>query len=116
MKRWGDGLEAPAAGSRNFVPHGFEVTLEVSEAIGRFGHSASHVASIMAAGRAKAQTAQTPFASAHSAAIYAYTEETPLYGTLMAGNRFIQDAFKTSPEFKSAVQKVLTTVGKRRDE
>ena len=27
VKRWGDGLEAPAAGSRNFVPHGFQVTL-----------------------------------------------------------------------------------------
>ena len=41
VKRWGDGLEAPAAGLRNFVPQGFEVTLDVSDAIARFGHSAS---------------------------------------------------------------------------
>ena len=82
VKRWGDGLDAPAAGSRHFVPQGFEVTLEVSEAIARFGHSASHVAQIMDAGRAKASTSPTPLAAAHAAALYAYTEETPLYGTL----------------------------------
>jgi hypothetical protein len=82
VKRWGDGLEAPAAGSRNFVPQGFEVTLDVPEAIARFGHSASHVKQIMDAGRAKASTSPTPLAPAHAAALYAYTEETPLYGTL----------------------------------
>jgi hypothetical protein len=82
VKRWGDGLEAPAAGSRNFVPQGFEVTLDVPEAIARFGHSASHVTQIMDAGRAKASTSPTPLAPAHAAALYAYTEETPLYGTL----------------------------------
>eukprot|EP00802_Teleaulax_amphioxeia_P014815 Tamp_14893.p1 GENE.Tamp_14893~~Tamp_14893.p1 ORF type:complete len:434 (+),score=102.83 Tamp_14893:202-1503(+) len=82
VKRWGEGLEAPAAGSRNFLPQGFEVTLDVSEAIARFGHSASHVAQIMEAGRVKASTSPTPLASAHAAALYAYTEETLLYGTL----------------------------------
>ena len=82
VKRWGDGLEAPAAGARNFVPQGFEVTLEVPEAIARFGHSASDVKRIMDAGRAKASTSPTPLAPAHAAALYAYTEETPLYGTL----------------------------------
>jgi hypothetical protein len=82
VKRWGDGLEAPAAGSRNFVPQGFEVTLDVPEAIACFGHSASHVTQIMDAGRAKASTSPTPLAPAHAAALYAYTEETPLYGTL----------------------------------
>jgi len=82
VKRWGDGLEAPAAGSRNFVPQGFEVTLDVSDAITRFGHSASHVAQIMDAGRAKASTSPAPLASTHAAALYAYTEESPLYGTL----------------------------------
>jgi len=64
------------------VPQGFEVTLDVPEAIARFGHSASHVAQIMDAGRAKASTSPTPLAAAHAAALYAYTEETPLYGTL----------------------------------
>ena len=82
VKRWGDGLEAPAAGWRDIVPQGFVVTLDVSEAIGRFGHSASQIANIMSAGRAKASTSPTPLASAHAAALYAFTEETQLYGTL----------------------------------
>jgi hypothetical protein len=73
-KRWGDGLEAPAAGSRNFYPQGFEVTLEVPEAIACFGHSPSHVAQIMDSGNAKAST---PLAPKHAAALYAYTEEVP---------------------------------------
>ena len=64
------------------MPQGFAVTLDVSDAIARFGHSASHVAQIMDAGRAKASTSPAPLASAHAAALYAYTEESPLYGTL----------------------------------
>ena len=64
------------------MPQGFEVTLEVPEAIARFGLSASDVKRIMDAGRAKASTSSTPLAAAHAAALYAYTEETPLYGTL----------------------------------
>ena len=58
------------------------MTLDVAEAIARFGHSPSHVAQIMASGRAKASTSPTPLASAQAAALFAYTEETPLYGTL----------------------------------
>lgn len=38
---------------------------------------------------------------------------SPLYGTLMGANRFIQDQFKANPAFKEATQKVLTTLGKR---
>ena len=56
--------------------------LEVPEAIARFGHSDSHIAQIMEAGRVKASTWPTPLAPAHAAALYAYTEESPLYGTL----------------------------------
>jgi len=82
VKRWADGLDAPAAGSRNFVPQGFEVTLDVPEAIARFGHSKTHVKEIMDAGRAKAFTSPTPLAPKHAAALFAYTEESPLYGTL----------------------------------
>jgi len=36
LKRWGDGLDAPGAGTRHFVPQGHEVTLEVDETISRF--------------------------------------------------------------------------------
>ena len=82
VKRWGDGLEAPAAGSRHFVPQGFELKLDVPEAIECFGHSKSHVGKIMDAGRAKASKSPTPLAPKHAAALFAYTEETPLYGTL----------------------------------
>lgn len=38
---------------------------------------------------------------------------SPLYGTLMAANRAIQDGFKANPAFKSFTQQVLTTIGKR---
>ena len=61
------------------MPQGFEVTLDVPEAIARFGHSASHIEQIMAAGRAKASASTHP---TYAAALYAYTEESPLYGTL----------------------------------
>ena len=59
VKRWGDGLDAPAAGSRNFFPQGFQVTLEVPEAIQRFGHSVARVSDIMETGR-KHQRHQFP--------------------------------------------------------
>ena len=66
------------------MPQGFEVTLDVPEAIARFGHSASHIEQIMVAGRARAKASTSNFAlaPAHAAALYAYTEESPLYGTL----------------------------------
>jgi hypothetical protein len=57
VKRWGDGLEAPAAGSRYFFPPGFMVTRDVQEAIKAFGHSPAQISEIMDAGRAKAAMA-----------------------------------------------------------
>ena len=56
--------------------------LDVYDAIARFGLSASRVAQIMDAGRVNALTSPAPVASMHAAALYAYTEESPLYGTL----------------------------------
>ena len=79
VKRWGDGLEAPAAGSRHFYPPGFMVTRDVSEAIEAFGHSPAEISQIMDAGRAKAATASTPLTAKLAAAIYAYTQDSPLY-------------------------------------
>ena len=38
---------------------------------------------------------------------------SPLYGALMTTNRKIQDALKASPGFKSALNNVITTLGKR---
>lgn len=82
VKRWGEGLDAPAAGVRNFLAQGFEVTLDVAEAIAAFGHNSDHVSKIMDAGRFKASTSPTPIASSHAGALFAYTEETILYSTL----------------------------------
>ena len=81
-RRWGDGIEAPAAGTRHFVPPGFEVTRDVAQSIAMFGHSPAHVADIVEAGRRKAAMCPFPLAVEHAAALYAYTEETPLYGNL----------------------------------
>ena len=64
------------------------MTLDMAGAISSFGHSSTHVARIMHAGRImhtgriKASTASTSLHSRHGAALYAYTEETPLYDTL----------------------------------
>jgi hypothetical protein len=77
VKRWGDGLEAPAAGSRHFYAPGFMVTRDVSEAIKAFGHSPAEISQIMDAGRAKAATASTPLTAKLAAAIYAYTQDSP---------------------------------------
>ena len=75
-KRWADGLEAPCAGVRNFAPQGFEVKLDLEEAIARFGHNSAHIARIMDTGRAKASISPTPLATVHAAAIYAYEPST----------------------------------------
>ena len=72
VKRWGEGLDAPAAGVRNFLAQGFEVTLDVAEAIAAFGHNSDHVSKIMDAGRFKASTSPTPIASSHAGALFAY--------------------------------------------
>jgi len=79
VKRWGDGLEAPAAGSRHFYPPGFIVTRDVQEVIEAFGHSPAQISEIIYAGRAKAATAATPMTGKLAATIYAYTQDSPLY-------------------------------------
>ena len=38
---------------------------------------------------------------------------SPVYGALMSTNRAIQDALKASPQFKTALNNVITTLGKR---
>merc|ERR1719451_140785 len=37
---------------------------------------------------------------------------SPFYGALMSANRFIQDAQKANPAIKTAVQSIVTTLGK----
>jgi hypothetical protein len=82
IKRWGDGLDSPAAGARNFTPHGFVANPDVAASIRPFGHDDTHIATIMQRGRQKARTSPAPLAERHAAVLYAYTEETPLYGEL----------------------------------
>ena len=64
------------------MPHGFVVAHDVRGAIERCGHSSAHAAEIMQAGRAKVQTAPTALSADHASALYAYTEDSPLYSTL----------------------------------
>ena len=78
-KRWGDGLEAPAAGSRHFYPSSFIVTRDVPEVMEAFGHSPDQISQIMDAGRANAATVSAPLTAKLAAAMYAYTQDSPLY-------------------------------------
>jgi predicted ester cyclase len=39
-------------------------------------------------------------------------QPSPIYGTLMQGNRAIQDLFKANPSAKNAIQGFLTSIGK----
>eukprot|EP00971_Amphidinium_carterae_P231227 4588712-Amphidinium_carterae.1 len=64
---------------RIFYPSGFSLSLDVPEAIAQFGHTADHIKAILAAGEKKASKSPMPISKEHSAALYAYTEESPLY-------------------------------------
>jgi hypothetical protein len=55
VKQWADGLEAPAAGSRHFVPQGFEVTLDVPQATPRPPHPEAGATNTMGASVAQTQ-------------------------------------------------------------
>ena len=82
LQRWGDGVDAPAAGARVFFPDGFELTQTVEEAIAQFGsHDKQALANTMAESRQKA-LAKKKLRPDSAAAIYAYTEETNLYHDL----------------------------------
>ena len=96
VKRWGDGLDSPAAGSRHFYPPGFTVTRDVPEAIASFGHSPHYISQIMDAGRAMATTASAPVAAKYAAAICAYTEDSRLYPTLTFTMRTPHTSLNTS--------------------
>ena len=79
-KRWGEGLDAPAAGARSYFPNGYVVEYDVPQAIKQFGHSDAQVAEIMDNGR---RLSNDSLAATHAAALYAYTLEQPgLYKTL----------------------------------
>ena len=79
-KRWGEGLDAPAAGARSYFPDGYVVEYDVPQSIKEFGHSDDQVVEIMDNGRRLATDSLAP---THAAALYAYTLEQPaLYKTL----------------------------------
>ena len=86
--RWGDGIDAPAAGARDFFPVGWIPNRAVKDAIQVFGHSASQLDNLIKKGSSlAAELAQCGMhiPAEHTTAVYAYTEEkkeTDLYGKL----------------------------------
>ena len=86
--RWGDGVDAPAAGARNLYPQGFEMKWDVPDAIKQFGHTTVRVEAIMEKGNEKAAKSYKQhnlrLLPEQAAALYAYTEEEPekLYNRL----------------------------------
>jgi hypothetical protein len=85
--RWGDGLDAPAAGARDFFPSGYTPSNTVAEAITAFGHEDKDVARVTNKGQCIAKELRLDghaFDEEHAASIYGYTEEEPtdLYGKL----------------------------------
>eukprot|EP00667_Euglena_gracilis_P004203 EG_transcript_4222 len=79
--RWGDGIAAPAAGTRAFFPHGWVPTCSVLEAVAKFGYEPPKLAFIKWRGEATA--ADLALLSLHvdagdAAAVYAYTDEDPV--------------------------------------
>jgi hypothetical protein len=59
------------AGERVFFPNAFQLTLNVPESSKVFGHTDSHVASIMQSGGMKSTSS---LAVPHAAVLFAYTE------------------------------------------
>ena len=88
LQRWGDGVDAPAAGARNLYPQGFEMKWDVPGAIKQFGHTTARVEAIMEKGNEKAAKSfkqhNLRLLPEQAAALYAYTEEKPekLYNRL----------------------------------
>eukprot|EP00971_Amphidinium_carterae_P112384 2225785-Amphidinium_carterae.2 len=60
------------------VASGFKLTLDVPSSIA----TVSQIRVIMSAGGMKASTSPTPISKEHAAALFAYTEESPLYEAL----------------------------------
>eukprot|EP00667_Euglena_gracilis_P006261 EG_transcript_6310 len=79
--RWGDGLEAPAAGTRVFFPNGWVPRRDAAEAIGAFGHDAAKLAYVLARGQQIAvDLARVNVAvdAEEAAVVFAYTQEDPV--------------------------------------
>eukprot|EP00667_Euglena_gracilis_P021200 EG_transcript_23158 len=80
--RWGDGLEAPAAGNRVFFPTGWVPQLDVAQAIQVFGHDARQLDFLFSQGKRIASELQNihkhPVNEEHAVAVFAYTQEDPV--------------------------------------
>ena len=55
---------------------------DIKNSIRSFGYDEAHLTSIVERGREKARTSAVPIAAVHATALFAYTEEAPLYGTV----------------------------------
>jgi len=84
--RWGDGLEAPAAGMRPFFPSGWTPTKTVGDAVKVFGQSDEEVQQLLTDAKrnaAKLKLLDISLSDKLVAAVLAYTKERPnLYADL----------------------------------
>ena len=84
--RWGDGLEAPASGARQFFPPGWTPSKDLAQAVQALGLTEQDVATLM--DKAQRKLAMLSLLNIHVsdrlvAAVLAYTQETPnLYAAL----------------------------------
>eukprot|EP00667_Euglena_gracilis_P005727 EG_transcript_5769 len=80
--RWGEGLDAPAAGARVFFPNGWVPQRDVAQAIAVFGHEPAQLEHVLLRGRQIAMGLQSVYATLvdpeHAAAVFAYTQEDPV--------------------------------------
>eukprot|EP00667_Euglena_gracilis_P009641 EG_transcript_9807 len=76
--RWGDGIDAPAAGLRHFWPNGWTPERDALEAIQVFGHTPDKLQRIAERGRQHAAKPGIVMKPEHAAAVYAYTQDDPV--------------------------------------
>mmetsp|Transcript_1827 Transcript_1827/g.3458 ORF Transcript_1827/g.3458 Transcript_1827/m.3458 type:complete len:602 (-) Transcript_1827:23-1828(-) len=87
-KRWGEGLEAPQAGARDFFPTGWVPQKDWRDAIATFGHSAAELDELSTAGNEIAEVFEEAYEAKvrgdSMAAVYSYTQENPhdVYGNV----------------------------------
>jgi len=86
--RWADGLDAPAAGARDFFPPGWVPTRDAFESIEKFGHQPSDLQKLQTKGermeRELRELGMRRTTAQHCSIITAFTEENDidLYGRL----------------------------------
>jgi len=87
-RRWGEGLDAPKAGARDFFPAGWVPQKDWRDAIAVFGHSASELTQLSTTGDRLAEDFEEAYEAKprgdSMAIVYSYTEENDhdVYGSV----------------------------------